>query len=60
MEFAGIEASGDIKKVPEFSEVRTLREEKRTFKVRLPEINFAEHTVLPEVCLGPRDAGLEI
>lgn len=46
--------------MPEFSEVRALREENRAFKVRRPEIKFADHTGSPEICLGPREGGLEI
>lgn len=43
----------------EFSGMRTPREQRRAFEVRLAEIHFADHTVVPEVCLGPRDMDLE-
>lgn len=59
-EIAGNEEPGEYKEVPEFSVLRTPREEGRALEVRLPEIHFADHTVVPKVWLGPRDMGLEI
>lgn len=54
---SGLRLLGEFRVVPEFSEVK---EKKWVSKVRLPEMNFADHTVVPEVCLGPGDADVEI